>query len=64
MTTKSNSTEIAKVADGTVSFDHATGTMKANWNNGRSETWSMGKKGYSRDTAYQAFKDCVERWSN
>ena len=50
----SNSVETVKIEGGVVSFDHATATMSAVWDNGYTETWPP--RGHSYETLYEAFK--------
>jgi hypothetical protein len=54
-----NQIETVEVEGGVVSFDHATATMSAVWDNGYTETWPP--RGHSYETLYEAFKFFVGR---
>lgn len=54
----SNSVECVKVESGVVMFDHSTGNMWANWNNGYSEHWP--NKGYDVEQKLYSFYLMVE----
>lgn len=56
----SNSVETVTMPEGVVSFDHSTGVMKANWNNGYSETWP--RRGYSIEQKRHSFYFFTEQW--
>lgn len=58
-----NQIEVIRVRDGIVTIDHSTGVMRAQWDNGSTETWSPCSKGYSLEAAIEGHRRAVERWS-
>jgi len=62
-----NAVEVARVSEGRVLFDHASGAMRAEWDDGSTEHWHLPGHGYgfrySYETKLKSFRDCVERWS-
>jgi urocanate hydratase len=54
-----NQIETVKLAEGVVTFDYATGIMRAKWNNGYNETWSH--KGYPLQSAINGFYRFIEQ---
>jgi hypothetical protein len=58
-----NQVETVQVEGGTVSFDHATGVMRAKWDNGYTETWSNRYGMAAHRDAFYRFTDQWERVS-
>ena len=50
----SNAVETVRLKDGVVTFDHATKTMRAVWDNGYTETWSH--NGYDYEASLAGFR--------
>jgi hypothetical protein len=56
----SNKTERVKVDGGFVEFDWDTGDMRAQWDNGQTETWT--RKGASIDAKASSFFAFTDQW--
>ncbi len=55
-----NSVETCQTNEGLISFDHSTGIMTAEWDNGYKETW--GRRGYDISTKFESFLFFTEQW--
>ena len=58
-----NQIETVEMEEGTVTFDHATGVMRAKWKNGYTETWHKRYSIEAHRDAFYFFTNQMDRMS-